>query len=121
MLKQGVKIIDAEFIRTRALSQLSFIQFRPYAVSFLGLLLSLVLMPKSKKTLVTSLDLTPSFKTCTDTRVEGLVWNVDYLGNRHRNFIKKKYGRKRHLPQTRFIFCTVIFLFVWKFYTVDDS
>ena len=49
MLKQGVKTINAEFIRTHALSQISFIQFRPYATSFLGVLLSLMLMPKSKR------------------------------------------------------------------------
>ena len=45
ILKQGVRTINAQFIRTRALSQLSFVQFRPYATSFLGLLLSLTLMP----------------------------------------------------------------------------
>ena len=79
MLKQGVKTISAEFIRKGALSQLSFIQFRPYATSFWGLLLSLTLMPKSKKTMETSLDLTLSFKTSIDARIEGLVSNVDYL------------------------------------------
>ena len=63
MLKQGVKTINAELIRTRALSQLSFTHFRPYAISFPRLLLSLTLMQKSKKTMETSLDLTPSFKT----------------------------------------------------------
>ena len=47
MLKQGVKTTNAEFIRTRALSQLSFVQFRLYATSFVGLLLSLTLMSKS--------------------------------------------------------------------------
>ena len=47
MLKQGAQTINAEFIRTRALSQLSFVQFRPYAASFPGLL-SLKLMSKSK-------------------------------------------------------------------------
>ena len=31
MLKQGVKTIDPEFILTIVLSQLSFVQFRPYA------------------------------------------------------------------------------------------
>ena len=31
MIKQGVKTMNAEFIRTRALSQLSFVQVRPYA------------------------------------------------------------------------------------------
>ena len=30
MLKQGIKTINAEFIWTRALSQISFVQFRPY-------------------------------------------------------------------------------------------
>ena len=87
MLKQGVKAINAEFIRTRTLSQLSLTQFRTYAISFPGLFLSLTLMPKSKKTLETSLDLTPSFKTSVDAGVEGLVSNVDYLENRRRNFI----------------------------------
>ena len=43
MLKQGVKTINAEFIRTRALSQLSFVQFRPYATSFPEPLLILML------------------------------------------------------------------------------
>ena len=87
MLKQGVKTINAEFIRTHALSQHSFVQFRSYASSLLGLL-SLTLMPKSKKTLETSLDLTPSFKTSVDTMVEGSLSNVDYL---FRNCIHKKY------------------------------
>ena len=54
MLKQGVKTINAEFIQTRALSQHSFIQSRPYATSLLGFLLSLTLMSKSKKTPETS-------------------------------------------------------------------
>ena len=100
MLKQGVKTINAEFIRTRALSQLSFVQFRPCATCFLGLL-SLTLMPKSKKTQETSVDLVPSFKTSVDLRVEGLVSNVDCLENLRHNFIQKKYGRKRRLPHTR--------------------
>ena len=72
ILKQGVKTINAEFIRTGALSQLSFIQFRPYATLFLGLLLTLVLMSKSKMTLETSLNLMPSFKTSVSARIEGL-------------------------------------------------
>ena len=55
MLKQGVKTINADVIQTRALSQLSFIKFTPDANSFPGLLLSLTLMLKSKKTLETSL------------------------------------------------------------------
>ena len=46
--------------------------------SFQGLLLSLTLMQKSKKTLETCLDFMPSFKTSVDARVEGL-FNVHYL------------------------------------------
>ena len=99
MLKQGVKTSNAEFIRTR----------EPYANSFLGLLLSLTLMLKSKKTLETSLDLTPSFKTSVNTRIEGLVSNVDYLKNWRRNFIQKEKTSAAH---TRFVIWTVIFLFV---------
>ena len=49
MSKQGAKTINAEVIRTLLLSQLSFVQFRPYATSFLGILLSLTLMPKVKR------------------------------------------------------------------------
>ena len=59
----------------------------------------------------TSLSLTPLLKTSVDARVEGLVSNVDYMENRCRNFIQKKYGRKRRLPRT------VIFLFARTFYT----
>ena len=81
MLKQDIKTINAEFIRTHASFQLSFVQFRPYATSSLGLLLSLMLMPKSKMILETSLDFMPSFKSSFDARVEGLISNVDYLGN----------------------------------------
>ena len=99
-----IKTINAEFIRTRALSQFSFLQLRPYATSFLGLLLSLTLMSKGKKILETSLNLLLSFKTSVDARVKGLVSNVDYLENRRRNFSQKKYGRKRHLPRTHISF-----------------
>ena len=99
MLKQGIKTINTEFIRKRALSQLSLVQFRPYATSFPGFL-SFTLISKSKKTQEKSLDLTPSFKTSVDARVEGLVSNVDYLENWHHNFIQKKYGRKRRLMRT---------------------
>ena len=102
MLKQGVKTINAEFIGIHALFQFSFVQFRPYANSFQGLLF-LTLMAKSKKTLETSLDLTLSFKTF-DARVEGLNSNVDYLENQHRNFIQKRYGRNRRLPRTHVFF-----------------
>ena len=114
MLKQSVNTVNSEFIRARALSQLSFVQVRPYATSFLGLLLSLKLMPKSKNTMESSLDLTPSFKTSVDTRVEGLVSNVDYS----ENFIQKKCGRKRGLSRTRFVLWTVIFLFFYGLFTL---
>ena len=66
MLKQGTKTINTKFIGTRALSQLSFVQFRSYATSFVGPLLFLTLMSKSKTTLETTLDLTPSFRTSAD-------------------------------------------------------
>ena len=66
VLKQGIKSINAEFIRTCALCQLSFNQFRSYATLFLEPLLSLTLISKSKKTLQTSLDLTSSLKTSVD-------------------------------------------------------
>ena len=69
MLKQGRKTLNAEFIPTRALLQLSFIQFRPCGTSFLGLLLTLTLLSRGKKILETSLDLMPSFKTSVDARV----------------------------------------------------
>ena len=101
MIKQGIKTVNAEFIRTRALSGLSFVQFRRYATLFPRLLLSLTLMAKSKKTLETSLDLTPSLKTPLEERVESPVSNVDYLENRRRNLIQRKYDRKRHLAHTR--------------------
>ena len=77
MLTQGVKTINAEFIRACALSQLSFFQLRLFTT--LQLLLSLTLMPKIKKTLETSLYLTSSFKTSVKASVEVLVSNVDYL------------------------------------------
>ena len=38
MLKQGVKIVNAEFIQIHAFSQHSFVQLRPYATSFAELL-----------------------------------------------------------------------------------
>ena len=108
MLKQDVKTINAEFIGIHALFQLFFVQFRPYANSFQGLLF-LTLMPKSNKTLETSLYLTPSFKTSFDARVEDLVSNVNYLENRHRNFIQKRYGRNRRLPRTHVFFLYGLF------------
>ena len=44
-----------------------------------------------------SLDLAPSFKTSVDARGQGLVSSVDYLENWWRNFIQKKYDRKKRL------------------------
>ena len=35
---------------------------------------------------------------------------MEYLENRLRNFIQKKYGRKMRLPRTRFVRWTVLFL-----------
>ena len=112
-VKTKRKTINAQFIRIRALSQLSFVQFRPYATKFPGLLLSLTLMPKCKKTRETSFDLRPSFKTSTEARVEGLVSNVDYLENRCRNFIQKKYAIKRCLPRTHVLFSELQFSFLY--------
>ena len=103
MLKQGFKTINAEFIRARALSQLSVVQFRPYPSWFPGLL-PLTLVSKSKKTMETSLVLTPSFKTSVDAKAEGLLSNMDYLENQRRNFIQKNYSRKRRLPRTHVSF-----------------
>ena len=61
-------------------------------------------MLKSKKTLETSSDLTPLFKTSVGARVEGLVSNVDYLENRRRDFIQRKCGRKIRLPRAHVSF-----------------
>ena len=104
MLKLGLKTINAELIRSRALSQLSFIQFRPYEISFLELL-SLTLVSTSKMTLNTSLVLTPSFKTSIDAKVKGLVFNNDYLESQRRNFIQKKlWQKKTSAAHIRFVF-----------------
>ena len=100
MLKQGVKTINAEFIRIRALSQLSFVKLDLMQPRFTQPLFSCTLTSKNKKTQEMSLYLMPSFKTSTDARVEGLVSNMDYLENRCRSFVKKKYDRKRCLPHT---------------------
>ena len=83
MIKQGIITMNAEFIQTHTLSQLSFIQLRPYEILFLRLLCFLMLMPQSKKTLETSLDLMPLFKTSLDARSEDIVLNVVYLENWH--------------------------------------
>ena len=116
-LKQDVKTIKAEFIQTHALSQFCFSQFRPYATLFLGLVFLLTLKSKSKKTQEMSLDLTPSFKTSVDTRVKGLVLNIDYLENWHCNFIQKKCGKKRCLSCTHVSFFGLKFLFLYALFT----
>ena len=77
-------------------------------------------MPKSMKSTKTSLDVTPSFKTSVDARVEGRVSNVDYLENWCHNFIQKKYDKTTAM-HTPFILWTVIFLCVQTFYPTDDS
>ena len=69
-------------------------------------------MPKSKKDYGDELDLTPSFKTSFDTRVEGLVSNVDYLENQHHNFSQKKYGRDRCLLHTQVFLYRLFTLFM---------
>ena len=113
MIKQGIKTMNSGFIRTYALFQLPFVQFRPYEISFLRLLLSLALIPKSKKTLEMSWDIIPLFKTSLDARVEGLVLNVDYIKNQCYNFIQKKQTEKDiwhahtfHSLDHNFSFCT---------------
>ena len=58
------------------------------------------------------MDLKLSFKTSVDARVEVLVSNVDYLKNRHRNFIQMKYGRKRRLARTDVSFYGLYFFFL---------
>ena len=92
-----------------------FVQFRPYATSFMGLFLSLTVISRSKKTLEMSLDLTPSFKTSVDARVEGLVSNVDYLKNWHRILFKRNSEEKRRLPRTQASFSGLQFFFLYGF------
>ena len=100
MLKQGVKTINAEFIRIRALSQLSFVKLDLMQPRFTQPLFSCTLTSKNKKNQEMNLYLTPSFKTSADARVEGLVSNMDYLENHCRSFVKKKKYRKRCLRHT---------------------
>ena len=75
-------------LKLNLFEQMHYSNFLSSSSDLMGLLLSLTLIPKSKKTLETSLDLTTSFKTYFDARVKDLVLNVDYLENRHRNFIQ---------------------------------
>ena len=88
----------------RALSQLSFVQFQPYASLFPRLLLTLTLMREIRKTLEKRLNLTPLFEISVDSSVEGLVSNVDYLENCCCNFIPNKYAGKRRLQRTHVLF-----------------
>ena len=108
MIKQGVKTMNAEFIWTHALFQLTFIR----------LLLFLTLMPKSKKTLETSLNLLPLFKTSLDARVEGLVLNVDYVENRHLNSIKRNMEKNDTWCTHTFRFLDYNFSFCTDFLTL---
>ena len=48
-------------------------------------------------TLEMSLDITSSFKTFVDTRVQGFVLNVDCLENLRRKFIQKRYLLHTHV------------------------
>ena len=94
LLKQGVNTINDEFIQTHALSQLSVVLFRPYATSFPGFLLSFTLMPKSKKNLRTSWDLTLSFKTSIGATLRVLfqmwiIWKISAVILFKRNMAEK--------------------------------
>ena len=80
-----------------------------------------MLIPKSKKTIETILDLRPSFKISIDARVEGLISNMDYLENRHHKFIQKRNLTDQNICLTHFLLWTVSFVFVWRFYTIDGS
>ena len=112
---------NAKFIQTHALSQPPFVQFRPYVISLLGLLLSLTLMSKSKKTLETSLDPTPSYKTSVGEMVQGLVLNVNYLEIRRRNFIQKKQAETDVFRAHPFRSLDCDFSFYTDFYIMDES
>ena len=105
MIKQGVKTMNAEFIWTRALSQLTFIR----------LLLFLTLMPKSKKTLETSLNLLPLFKTSLDARVRALFWMWIMWKIGTLILLKEIWKKMTPGAHTHFVFWTIIFLFVQTF------
>ena len=94
LLKQGVNTINDEFIQTHAVSQLSVVLFRPYATSFPGFLLSFTFMPKSKKNLGTSWDLTLSFKTSVGASLRVLfqmwiIWKIGAVILFKRNLAEK--------------------------------
>ena len=103
MLKQGKKQLT--------LNSLELVDYHNFLLSTSDLMqlyswgfFSLCINAKKKKTLETSFDLTPLFKTSVDARVEGLDLNVDYLENQCHNLIQKKYGRTRCLPCTHVSF-----------------
>ena len=113
MLKQDLKTINAEFIRTRALSQLSFVQFRPYATSFPGLLLTLTLMWKSKKTLEKSLDLClysrPPLRQVSRALFQmWIIWKIGAIILFKTNMAEKDVCRSHTFPSLdcNFSFCT---------------
>ena len=105
MIKQGVKTMNAEFIWTHALFQLTFIR----------LLLFLTLMPKSKKTLETSLNLLPLFKTSLDARVRALFWMWIMWKIGTLILLKEIWKKMTPGAHTHFVFWTIIFLFVQTF------
>ena len=115
-LKQGIKTMNTEFILTRAFIPTL---FRPVQTScnLVQGLLSLTFMSKSKKTLETSLDLMPQFKSSIDTRVEDLALNEDYLKKQRHNFIQKKYGRKRCLLHTHISLSGLSMFFLYGIFT----
>ena len=89
MLKQGVKTINAKFIWTCALCQLSYSSdlMQPRSWGFFW-------------------------------RVKGIVSNVNYLENQQRNFIQKKYDRKRHLARTQASFSGMWIFFLYGLFTL---
>ena len=113
-VKKGVKTINIEFVWTRPLSQLSFVHFRPYVTSFPRLLF-LTLISKSKKTLEPSLDLTPSFKTSVDARVDGLFLNFGAVIIFKRNMAEKDVCRAHSFgsQNCNFSFCKESLLRWW--------
>ena len=119
MLRQVIKTINTGFIQTCALSQLSFVLFWPYATLFLGLLLTLTLTWKIKKTLRTSLDLTPLFSTSAYARGKVLfqiwiIWEIGAIVSFKTNMAEKDVCRAHaiHFLDFNFSFC-MDFLCCW--------
>ena len=107
MLKQIIKIV-LNFIEHVHYPSF-FVQFICFVTSYLGASLYDAYV-KKENVLEKSLELTLSFMTSVDTRVEDLVSKVNYLKNWCCDFIQKKYGRKN-------FYCT----HTQTFYTIDDS